>query len=124
MRRFHEARTIDEAFAALADAFAEISERAYGIYAVVHRAADSDPQIAILERDLDNQRWTGVGHLALTTADLLQVADPDDLQHIRDTLWVLGSPLQYGLLVHDRGWGKQGYRDWMVRALTAMVPPA
>lgn len=123
MRRFHEAKTIESAFAVLADAFAEVSERAYDLYAVVHRAADSEPQIAALEHDLDDQRWTGVGHLARTTADLLGVVDPADLQHIRDTLWTLGSPLQYGLLVRDRGWTRQAYRDWMLRALTALVPP-
>ena len=60
---------------------------------------------------------------AATFADRLAVTDPAAVGHIRDTLWTLGSPLQYRLLVRQRGWTTQQYRDWMVRALAAMVPP-
>jgi AcrR family transcriptional regulator len=123
MRRVHDAATAEEAYERLADAFAEVAQRVYGIYAVVHGAADTDPDIAALERQLDAQRLTGVGHLAATIADRLAVTEPAAIAYIRDTLWTLGSPLQYRLLVHQRGWTPRQYRDWMARALAAMVPP-
>ena len=103
MRRFHDSTTFAEACTNLATVFAAVDPRAVAIYNVVHRAADSDPQIAALERDLDQQRLTGVGYMADSFARLLGVTDPAAVRQIRDTLWVLGAPLQYGLLVHDRG---------------------
>lgn len=123
MRRVHEAGTAEEAYERLADAFAEVAERAYGIYAVVHGAAESDPEIAELERRLEEQRLTGAGQLAATFADRLGVTDPAAVAGMRDTLWLLGSPLQYRLLVRQRGWPVARYREWAARALAALVPP-
>lgn len=122
MRRFHGSRTLDEACASLAVVFGEVAPRTHAIYNVVHRAADSDPQIAALEHDLDRQRLTGVGYLADTFARVLEVTDADVRERIRDTLWLLGSPLQYGLLVHDRGWSVAAYQEWMEHALRSLVP--
>ncbi|MBG0567082.1 TetR/AcrR family transcriptional regulator [Actinoplanes aureus] len=124
MQRVHQAATAHEAFERLADAYAEIVQRAYGIYTVVHRAADADPEIAELERLLEAQRLTGAGQLAATLADRLGVADPAAVAYMQDVLWTVGSPLQYGLLVHGRGWTIERYRDWTARALAALVPPA
>jgi AcrR family transcriptional regulator len=123
MRAVHDAATAEDAYERLADTYAEVAERGYGIYAVVHGAADADPDIAELERHLDTQRLTGVGHLTATFAERLAVTDPAAIAHIRDTLWTLGSPLQYRLLVQERGWTRRQYRDWIARALAAMIPP-
>jgi len=123
MRAVHDASTAEDACERLADTYVEVAERVYGIYAVVHGAADADPDIAELERRLDAQRLTGVGYLAATFADRLAVTDPAAIAYIGDTLWTLGSPLQYRLLVQQRGWTSRQYRDWMARALAAMVPP-
>ena len=117
LRRVHEARTPDEVVGRLADAFAEVAPRAYPIYAVVHGAADGDPQIAALLRELDRQRLAGAELLAATVADRL---GRDDVTEIRDALWTLMSPLQYGMIVHDRGRPVSWYRDWMARMLRAL----
>lgn len=123
MRAVHDAPTAEDAYQRLAEAFVEVAERVYGIYAVVHGAADTDPDIAELERQLDAQRLTGVGYLAATFADRLALTDPAAIAYVVDTLWTLGSPLQYRLLVQQRGWTSRQYRDWIARALAAMVPP-
>lgn len=117
LQRVHEARTPDEVVNRLADAFAEVAPRAYPIYAVVHGAADGDPQIAALLRELDRQRLVGAELLAATVADRL---GRDDVTDIRDALWTLMSPLQYGMIVHDRGRPVSWYRDWMARMLRAL----
>jgi AcrR family transcriptional regulator len=123
MRAVHDAPTAEHAYECLADTYVEVAERGYGIYAVVYGAADTDPDIAELERQLDAQRLTGASYLAATFADRLAVTDPAAIAYIRDTLWALGSPLQYRLLVQQRGWTPRQYRDWMARALAALVPP-
>jgi AcrR family transcriptional regulator len=117
LRRVHEARTFDEVVERLADAFAEVAPRAYPIYAVVHGAADGDRQIAALLRELDRQRLTGAELLAGTVADR---RGGGDVAAIRDALWVMMSPLQYGMIVHDRGRPVGWYRDWMARMLRTL----
>jgi AcrR family transcriptional regulator len=117
LRRIHEAATFAEVVERMSDAFAEVAGRAYPIYAVVHGAADSDPQIAALLHELDRQRLTGAGLLAGTIADRL---GRTDVEEIRDTLYVLQSPLQYGLIVRDLGRPPGWYRDWVARQLHAL----
>ena len=117
LQRVHEARTPGEVVERLADAFAEVAPRAYPIYAVVHGAADGDPQIAALLRELDAQRLVGAELLAATVADR---RGDGDVTEIRDALWALMSPLQYGMIVHDRGRPVSWYRDWMARMLRAL----
>lgn len=123
MRRVHEAATAGEAIDRLADAFAEVAERSYEVFAVLHGAAAADPEIARLERDNDARRLTGVTRIAETLAGRLGVTDPPSVAHIRDTVWTLGSPAQYRLLVVERGRTLRQYRDWIARALAALVPP-
>ena len=117
LRRVHEGRTFDEVVERLADAFAEVGPRVYPIYAVVHGAADADPQIAALLRELDGQRLAGAELLAATVADR---RGGGDVAEIRDALWVLMSPLQYGMIVHDRGRPVSWYRDWAARTLRTL----
>jgi AcrR family transcriptional regulator len=117
LQRVHEGRTLDEVVERMADSFAEVAERAYPIYAVVHAAADGDPQIAALRAELDRQRLAGAGLLAATLADRLGVARSDE---IRDRLWVLMSPLQYGMIVRDLGRPVSWYRDWVTRSLRTL----
>jgi AcrR family transcriptional regulator len=117
LRRVHEGRTFDEVVERLADAFAEVAPRAFPIYAVVHGAADADPQIAALLRELDDQRLAGAELLAATVADR---RGGGDVAAIRDALWVLMSPLQYGMIVRDRGRPVTWYRDWVARTLRTL----
>ena len=117
LRRIHEAGTFAEVVERMADAFAEVAERSYPIYAVVHGAADSDPEIAALLRELNRQRLIGATLLAETMAERLGRPDAEDL---RDSLYVLQSPLQYGLIVHDRNRPLRWYRDWVARHLHAL----
>src|ERR671917_1888556 len=86
LQRVHEGRTFDEVVERMADAFAEVAPRAYPIYAVVHGAADADPQIAALLRERAGQRRAGAELLAGTIADRL---GRGDVTEIRDRLWVL-----------------------------------
>jgi AcrR family transcriptional regulator len=113
----HEGRTFDEVVERMADAFAEVAQRAYPVYAVVHGAADADPQIAALLRGLDGQRLAGAELLAATIADRL---GRGDVTEIRDRLWVLMSPLQYGMIVRDLGRPVAWYRDWVARTLRTL----
>ena len=119
LQRVHEGRTFDEVAERLADAFAEVAARSSAIYAAVHGAADGDPQIAALLKELDRQRLTGAGLLAATIADRLGRGE-DAVPEIRDRLWVLMSPLQYLMIVRDLGRPVAWYRDWVARQLRTL----
>lgn len=120
MRRVHEGQTLDEVVGRLADVFAEVASRAGSIAVVAYAAADADPEIARLVAALDAQRLAGAGMLAATVASRLGVTDQATVTSIRDTIWTLNSPLQWDLLVRQRGWAAEAYRDWMAVALGAL----
>lgn len=121
--RVHEAPTAAEALRRYAFVVSDVAHRSYPIYAVAHAAADADPQIAELVADLDRQRLTGAGYIATTVAAKRGDADLSRVGYLRDTIWALNSPLLYGLLVHQRGWTVEAYREWVASALTALAAP-
>lgn len=124
MRWVHEAPTAAEALRRYAGTAADLAHRAYPMYAVAQAAADADPQIADLVADLDRQRLTGAGYVATAVAAKRGDADLSRVGFLRDTIWALNSPLLYGLLVHQRGWTVEAYRDWIATALTALAVPS
>jgi AcrR family transcriptional regulator len=128
MRHVAEAPTAREVLERLAALIAEAAPRVAPMYAVLHAAADADPELARLADTLDEQRLAGATRLAGIVLDRLSDPaaerdrpDPDRLAHLRDTIWTLNSPLLYGLLVTQRGWSPQQYGAWVARALTALV---
>ena len=119
--RVHQGRTAQEVLERYAEVCAEVGTRAFPIFAVAYAAADADPQVAALVADLDRQRLAGAAAIAATVADRLGVTGPHRIAYLRDTIWVLNSPLQYRLLVQQRGWSVEGYRDWIAAALVALA---
>jgi AcrR family transcriptional regulator len=119
MRHVHEGRTAEEVLGRLAALIAERAPHVQPIYAVVHAAADADPEIAALARTLDEQRLAGATRLAGIVVE--KGGDPDRQDEVRDTIWTLNSPLLYGLLVTQRGWSTERYGGWIRRALTALA---
>jgi AcrR family transcriptional regulator len=117
LQRIHEASTFDAMTERMADAFAEVAERSYPIYAVVFGAADADPQIAALLAELDRQRLVGAGLLAET---VVARAGHGDVEEVRDVLWSLMSPLLFGLMVRDRGRPVSWYRARMLTLLRTL----
>lgn len=121
MRHVHDGATAEEVLLRLAALIADRAPDVHPIYAVVHAAADADPEIAALARTLDEQRLAGAAMLATTVLRRLDVDDPERHAEVRDTIWTLNSPLLYGLLVTQRHWPPEQYRSWIARALTALA---
>ncbi len=121
MRHVHEGATAEEVLLRLAALIADRAPHVHPIYAVVHAAADADPEIAALARTLDEQRLAGAAMLATTVLARLGVDDPDRFTEVRDTIWTLNSPLLYGLLVTQRGWPVERYGRWVARTLLTIT---
>ena len=113
MRSVHEAPTFDEAVERLADAVTEVAQRAGTIMVLAYAAADADPQIADLVTRMDAQRLAGATRMAGTLAAKRGIDAPKKLDRMRDTIWLLISIQQWDLLVRQRQWPVEDYRDWL-----------
>lgn len=125
MRHVYDGATAADVLDRLAELNAVTADRAYPIFAVLYSAADAEPEIAALVRTIDEQRLAGAEMLARTVLDRLGEGDagPHRLAEVRDSIWALNSLAMYGMLVAERGWSLDRYREWVRRALHAVVLP-
>lgn len=121
MRRVYAAKTASGTLRRFAAVVREVAERAGPIALVAYAAADADPEVAAFVERLDQQRLLGATSLATLVADRLGDTDPDRIEHIRDVIWLLNSPLQYRLLVVERGWSLDRYAAFVERSLVALA---
>jgi len=121
MRHVHAGGDAPEVLRRLAALIADRAPSVSPVAVVLYAAADTDPEIADVARVFDDQRLAGADLLAGTVTDRLGDADPDRRAAVRDTIWTMTSPRLYELLVVQRGWSLDRYRDWIERALLALV---
>ncbi len=107
--------------AGLAAVTTAINQRTNDVYRVLTSAAGSDPAAAELFDETRRQRDQGQGQIAraLSRAHALKPGlrerDAADLIH------ALMSPEVYRLLVGDRGWSAERYRQWLATTLTQQL---
>ena len=124
MRHVHAGATVEEVLGRLAAFNATTAERAYPIFSVLYAAADAEPEITELVRLIDAQRLAGAELLARTVLDRLGDSDDSDrLAEVRDTIWAFNALSMYGMLVVQRGWPLDRYREWVRTALHALLIP-
>ncbi|AZG45073.1 TetR/AcrR family transcriptional regulator [Gordonia insulae] len=95
------------------------SHRAGRLMLVIRDGARSDDALATLWADALGQRLRGMTMLATHLAETGDLRTGVSMEDARDTLWTLISPEIYELLVVQRGWSVDGYRDWITRAMIA-----
>ncbi len=81
---------------------------------VLREAASADPDLADVWRQLEAQRLTGMRRLAQRLHDLGALRPGLSVEKARDILWTVNSHAVYDLLVVQRGWPPERYRDWIV----------
>ena len=107
--------------AGLAGVTTAINQRTNDVYRVLVSAAASDPAAAELLNEIRRQRDRGQGQIArsLSRAHALKAGlrerDAADLIH------ALMSPEVYRLLVGDRRWKPERYREWLATILTQQL---
>jgi AcrR family transcriptional regulator len=96
-------------------------ERAAPLLAVVAAAARSEPELADLYARLHENRHSNLEVLvdALAAKGPLRVPADEALE----TVFALTSPELNQLLVGQRGWTHERYRDWLADALAALLLP-
>lgn len=115
--------TPGEVITLLATWFTEVHPRVAPILRVIAQAGATDPDIATLGLRRARQRFTNYHQAArlLRDRDGLR-ADLSDAQAAA-TIWSLGHPDTYHLLVLDQRWPLADYGAWLERQLAAALLP-
>ena len=101
----------------------EVAPLVAPIHLLIRDAAATDPEMATLLRDSDDQRRQRMRHNARTLADRGQLAPGITLEHATDVLWTYSSPGLYELLVLRCGWDLERYGQFLGQAIAAALLP-
>jgi AcrR family transcriptional regulator len=107
--------------AILASNGAALLARRAAIDGVVSAAAASDPDIAALRDSGKAQRLAGQRELLRIVAGQSGFRDAMDLDAAADTLYAIGSPETYRLLVLERGWSAEKFTIWYAETLERLL---
>jgi hypothetical protein len=86
-------------------------------------AAATDPELAELWTQIEKERLSGMGRFARLLADRGVLRPGLSAEEARDLLWTLNSLAVHDLLVRQRGWSPERYRDWLAAALARELLP-
>ncbi|HEX6674987.1 MAG TPA: helix-turn-helix domain-containing protein [Actinomycetes bacterium] len=90
---------------------------------VLGEAAAAEPELAEVARQLEAQRLAGMGRFAQLLADRGALRPDVPVQEARDVLWTLNAHAVHDLLVTQRGWSPERYRDWLADTLARALLP-
>jgi TetR/AcrR family transcriptional regulator, regulator of autoinduction and epiphytic fitness len=100
-----------------------ILQRTAPIYEVLRGAATADPAIASLWELNKAQRLAGQTELARIVAAHQPFREGVSVRVAADTLFAIGSPETYRLLVVDRGWSAERFERWYADTLARLLLP-
>jgi AcrR family transcriptional regulator len=98
-----------------------INRRTNDVYTVLSRAADSDPEAAVLFETLTEQRARGQQHIVHALHRDGRLRAGTTAEAASDIVHALMSPEMYRLLVTDRGWTPERYQQWAADALAQQL---
>jgi AcrR family transcriptional regulator len=98
-----------------------ILERTAPIYEVLRGAAAADPEIAALWNRNKTQRFTGQRVLLGILTEHAPLREGLAANEAADTLFAIGSPETYRLLVVDRHWSADRFERWYADSLARLL---
>ena len=98
-----------------------INQRTHDVYRVLVSAAGSDPAAAELLSEIRQQRDRGQGQIARSLARAHALKPGLRERDAADLIHTLMSPEVYRLLVGDRGWTPERYKQWLATILTQQL---
>jgi AcrR family transcriptional regulator len=100
-----------------------IHARAGPLLRVLVGAAANDPELAELWSQIENERLDGLGRFARLLADRGVLRPELSVEEARDLLWTLNALAVHDLLVLQRRWSPERYRDWLAASLRRTLLP-
>lgn len=98
---------------------AEVAPRVAPILLLVQVAAEHDPELARLARELDDNRRSRMAENASRLAEAGQLPTGVSVARATDILWTYSSPEVYELLVKRSGWNLQQYSAFVTAGIAA-----
>ena len=98
-----------------------ILEREADILNLLWQAGGGDSDLAAAWRQGHQQRLSRLGEILNVLAQKKALKTEISIERAIDTLWLLGSPEVYRLLVGERGWTPQQYEDWLADTAIALL---
>lgn len=98
-----------------------ILEREADILDLLWQAGGSDPDLAAAWRQSHEQRLSRLREVLNMIEQKAALKPALSIDAAIDTLWVLGSPEVYRLLVRERGWNPQQYEDWLADTAVTLL---
>jgi len=102
---------------------AEVNARIGPVYQILLSAAASDRDAAGVLAELTRQRQAGQGSIARALARARTLRPGVSERDAADIIHALASPELYRLLVVDRGWPVERYRQWLTDTLVDQLLP-
>jgi AcrR family transcriptional regulator len=100
-----------------------IHARAGPLLRVLIGAAAADPELAEVWTQLEDERLAGMTRFAQLLADRGVLRAGLSVEEARDVLWTLNSLAVHELLVVQRRWPPERYRDWLAATLARALLP-
>lgn len=102
---------------------AEIMGRVAPLFGVMRTAAKTEPEIAEMLHGILGERVEGLKVFVAALLSNGPLQEGLTLDDAAETVWALSSGEVYTLLVTDRGWSVDRYRQWLANALTRLLIP-
>lgn len=101
----------------------EVAPRAAPILLLVRAAATTDPEIARLQAEMDDDRLARMTHNASNLFQAGHLRKGVTVEEAAGVLWTYSSPELYELLVLNRGWPLERYGRFIADAMIAALLP-
>jgi AcrR family transcriptional regulator len=96
---------------------ADAAERVSAICEAVHRAAGCDSEVGELWTQIGQERLVGAKAFAALISEKGGLRDGLAVGQARDIIWIFNDPTLHHVLVRQRRWGQDRYRDWLTESL-------
>ena len=116
VRRIGAAATAVEKLSIYADAITSIQQRLAPVFRALRDAASTDEDCAALWAEIATRRATNMRAFAADLRSTGKVRDDLTDDQVADVVWSMNAAEYWDLLVRERGWTPEEFRDWLADA--------
>lgn len=113
VKRIRAAGTAGEKIDLYAEAIASIQQRMAPVFLALRDAAQTDEACRTLWTDISARRARNMGDFAADLRSTGELREDLDDQRVADIIWSMNATEYWILLVHERGWSSDDFRDWI-----------
>jgi AcrR family transcriptional regulator len=106
-----------------ADTQPGIQARLQPLYQTLAEAAAVQAELAEIRDELETQRLHGMARFAQDLAQAGGLRPEMTVDEARDLLWTINSHAVYRMLITDRGWTPERFRNWLATTLAYALLP-